>query len=60
MDKLDPLAMAAVLAEDAKNFGQRVNFSACEIEHDRFRALFAGIFCPKMQNGRTSPKGKKN
>jgi len=34
----------------AKNFGQCVNFSAREIEHGRFRALFAGRFWPKMQS----------
>jgi len=45
--------------KDAKNFGQSPS-SACEIEHGRFRALFAGPFCPKMQNGRTLPKSKKN
>src|SRR5437660_4481993 len=28
----------------AENFGQCVNFSAREIEHGRFRALFAGSF----------------
>src|SRR5579864_4931848 len=44
----------------AKNFGQCANLSACEIEHGRFRALFAGSFCSKMQNGRTSPKKQKN
>ena len=44
----------------ARNFGQCVNLSAYEIEHGRFRALFAGSFCPKMQNGRTLPKNKKN
>jgi hypothetical protein len=43
-----------------KNFGQCVNFSAREIEHGRFRALFAASFSRKMQNGRTSPKSKKN
>jgi hypothetical protein len=44
----------------AKNFGQCVFLSAREIEHGQFRALFAGTFWPKMQNGRTSPKSKKN
>jgi hypothetical protein len=43
----------------AKNFGQLSNLSAREIEHGRFRALFAGMFWPKMQNGRTSPKNKQ-
>jgi hypothetical protein len=32
----------------AKNFGQSVFFSAREIEHGRFRALFAGMFWPKI------------
>jgi len=45
--------------KDAKNFGQQQFLSAREIEHGQFRALFAGSFCPKMQNGRTSPKSKK-
>jgi hypothetical protein len=44
----------------AKNFGQHTFLSACEIEHGRFRALFAGMFCPKIHDGRTSPKSKKN
>ena len=44
----------------AKNFGQSRFLSAREIEHGRFRALFARSFYPKMQNGRTSPKSKKN
>jgi hypothetical protein len=42
-----------------KNFGQSAFLSACEIEHGQFRALFAGWFCSKMQNGRTSLKNKK-
>ena len=36
----------------AKNFGQCAFLSAREFEHGRFRALFAGTFWPKMQNGR--------
>jgi hypothetical protein len=43
----------------AKNLGQSAFLSAREIEHGRFRALFAGWFCPKMQNGRTSPQKQK-
>jgi len=39
--------------KDAKNLGQSTILSACEIEHGQFRALFAGLFWPKMQNGRT-------
>jgi hypothetical protein len=39
--------------KDAKNFGQWRFLSAREIEHGQFRALFAGSFWPKMQNGRT-------
>jgi len=35
----------------AKNFGQLSNLSAREIEHGQFRALFADMFWPKMQNG---------
>jgi hypothetical protein len=46
--------------KDAKNFGQWRFLSAREIEHGRFRALFAGTFWPKIQNGRTSPKSSKN
>jgi hypothetical protein len=46
--------------KDAKNFGQSAILSAREIEHGQFRALFAGMFCPKMHDGRTSPKTKKN
>jgi hypothetical protein len=34
----------------AKNSGQCDFLSACEIEHGRFRALFAGMFLPKMQS----------
>ena len=45
--------------KDAKNSGQWRFLSARENEHGRFRALFAGTFWPKMQNGRTSPKNKK-
>jgi len=45
--------------KDAKNSGQWGFLSTCEDEHGRFRALFAGMFWPKMQNGRTSPKNKK-
>ena len=52
--------MGSVLPEVTKNFGQCVNFSAREIEHGLFRALFARSFCPKMQNGRTLPKKQKN
>src|SRR6478609_2022773 len=33
----------------AKNSGQCGCLSAREIEHGRFRALFAGVFWPKMQ-----------
>jgi hypothetical protein len=40
----------------AKNFGQSAFLSAREIEHGRFRALFAVPFWPRMQNGRASPK----
>src|SRR5579871_2293316 len=43
----------------AKNFGQSAFLSAREIEHGRFRALFAGWFCSKMQNGRILLKSKK-
>jgi hypothetical protein len=43
----------------AENFGRAAFLSAREIEHGRFRALFAGTFCPKMQNGRSSPKNQK-
>jgi len=35
----------------AKNFGQCAFLSAREIEHGQFRALFAGMFCRKIQNG---------
>jgi hypothetical protein len=48
------------LQKVAKNFGQCGFLSAREIEHGQFRALFAGMFCLKMQNGRTSPKSKEN
>jgi hypothetical protein len=44
----------------AKNFGQWRCLSAREVEHGQFRALFAGMFCRKMHDGRTSPKSKKN
>jgi hypothetical protein len=41
--------------KDAKNFGQRGSdgFTSSEkMGDERFRALFAGTFWPKMQNGR--------
>ena len=40
----------------AKNLGRCGIFSAREIEHGQFRALFATRFGPKMQNGRSLPK----
>jgi hypothetical protein len=53
-------AGAVYLQKVAKNFGQWRFLSAREIEHGQFRALFAGMFCRKMHDGRTSPKSKKN
>jgi hypothetical protein len=47
------------LQKDAKTFGHCRFLSAREIEHGRFRALFAGSFCPKMQNGGTLPESSK-
>jgi len=47
------------LQKVAKNFGQSAFLSACEIEHGQFRAFFACMFWPKMQNGRISFKKQK-
>jgi hypothetical protein len=44
----------------AENFGQYAFFSAREIEHGRFRALFADGFGAKIQNGRSLLKDSGN
>ena len=42
---------AGVLPESCKEFRPTGFHSAREDEHGRFRALFAGMLCLKMQNG---------
>jgi hypothetical protein len=44
LGNMPELILGTVLPEVAKNFGQYAFVSAREIEHGRFRALFAGSF----------------
>src|SRR5438270_13627355 len=52
-------AWAGVLPESCKEFWPMVNFSAREIEHGRFRALFADTFGLRWKMVGACPKAPK-